>query len=193
MGRSITYLLVLVVLPAGAVSGKPPMRSQASASLAVVVTSMPAASGPVDVRVTALPPMPVPTIRMPPDESTHQLVKATWALVLVTAVLAGAAFVTTWVQSRETRKRDRAILTRDVSRAAYRLIAEMDRAKQLAELVAQSFSVMWTPLAKFSDARMATALLELDRQQAQLDTLIAILTTEKAEHDKKIAAMGIVT
>jgi len=110
--------------------------------VAVAVTSMPGASGPVDVRVTSLPAMPVPTIRMPPDESTPKLVTATWAqfwvtagLVTATLILAVIGFWTTLRQGRETRKRDRAILTRDLSRAAYRLMSEAERVRQLSALV----------------------------------------------------------
>jgi hypothetical protein len=115
----------------------------------VKIVSMPPspAAQPSEMRIISMPAQPpaeVKVVSIPPDESTHNLVTATWGLLFATVVLAVATFLGSWWQSRDTRRRDRAAMLREVSRAAHKVMTEATRVEQIAERVLPARARLWS-------------------------------------------------
>jgi hypothetical protein len=96
---------------------------------------------PTEVKIISAPPA-VPTevkiISTPParvDESARSLVKATWWLLGANAVLCIATFGGSWLQSGDTKRRDRAAMEREINRSAQRNMANAARLDHLAQEV----------------------------------------------------------
>lgn len=105
----------------------------------VTIVSMPPTTlaQPAEVKVTAMPVVQPPqvTVNVPKDESAASLVKATWGLLIATVVLALATFCVAWWQSRDTKRRDRDAMMREVSRAAHKVMVTVTRLQELAKAV----------------------------------------------------------
>lgn len=89
----------------------------------VKIVSVPPAPPPqpTEVKVTSMP-APLPTevkvVSAPVDQSAHDLVKVTWVLVAANVVLCIATFIGSWWLSRDTKRRDRAVMEREIHRLA---------------------------------------------------------------------------
>jgi hypothetical protein len=129
------------------------LASLAGAAVAVE-DSAPTKKQPIDINVVSMPPVPpspaaevkitsmpaaspakVEIVSAPPDESAHNLVKATWGLLGATVVLAIATFLTSWWQSRDTKRRDKSAMLREVRRNANKVMVQATRLKQVALLI----------------------------------------------------------
>lgn len=78
------------------------------------------------------------------DESTRNLVYATWGLLAATVVLALATFWVGWKQSNDTKRRDRDAMMREVSRAAHKVLTDATRVEQIAESVLPARARLWS-------------------------------------------------
>ena len=105
----------------------------------VAIVSMPPTrlAQPAEVKVTAMPVVQPPqvTVNVPKDESAAGLAKATWGLLIANVVLALATFCGSWWQSRDTKRRDRDAMMREVSRAAHKVMVTVTRLRELAKAV----------------------------------------------------------
>ena len=106
----------------------------------VKIVSVPAVppAQPTEVKIVSLPVGSEGLVKIvppQPDESARKLVTVTWYLVIANAILCLATFGGSWWQSRDTKRRDRAAMLREVSRAAHKLMTEASRADQMAALV----------------------------------------------------------
>jgi hypothetical protein len=132
----VTVVMCLATTSTLADTSPPPAKKPATE---VTVVSMPPATlaQPVEVKVTSMPAVPPPELKvvLPADESTRNLVKATWWLVSATALLAIATFVVAWFASKDSKRRDKEVMMRDVSRSAHKVMVEVARLKKLAQSV----------------------------------------------------------
>jgi hypothetical protein len=90
---------------------------------------------PAEVKVISMPALPVPQVVLPKDDSTKELVHVTWWVVGVTALLAVATVVVGLWASLDTKRRDRAAMLREVSRASHKVMTEATRVEQMAKLI----------------------------------------------------------
>jgi hypothetical protein len=112
-----------------------------------------AASKPMDVNVLSLPPAVPAEVKVsnfPSADpaggklvmSTDKLVIATWALGLGTLFTAAVALVIAGAQGRETTRRDRDSMMREISRAATKVYATGRRVSDLSILALATVSGM---------------------------------------------------
>jgi hypothetical protein len=131
--RSITAG-VSVLLTCTAFSASRPAPPPNPQPTEVKVVSVPPAQ-PTEVKIVSTPPAQpteVKIVSAPLDESAHNVVTATWVLVIANGVLCIATFAGSWLQSRDTKRRDRAAMEREVNREAQRVMVTATRLDHMA-------------------------------------------------------------
>lgn len=136
MIRSVLIGGVMALLSLSVVAADESAQAAKKLPTEVKIISVPAPQ-PAEVRIVSMPAAPPHqvTVNVPKDESTHDLVVGTWGLFGATVVLAFGTFFVAWWQSRDTKRRDRDAMMREVSRAAHRVLTEATRVEQMASLV----------------------------------------------------------
>jgi hypothetical protein len=142
--RSILIGGVLALLSLRAVAADEPAGLTKKPPAEVKIVSVPA-SEPTEVRIISMPATPPPqvNVNVPKDESTHDLVVGTWGLFGATVVLAFGTFIVAWWQSRDTKRRDRDAMMREVSRASHKVIATATQVGAVAALVPKEAEKMY--------------------------------------------------
>ena len=144
MFRSSTVTVALAFVTSIAFSANHSEPSTKSPTEVKIVSVPPAQS--TDVKIISMPAVPPPQVKvvLPPDESTRNLVRATWGLLAATVVLALATFWGGWKQSNDTKRRDRDAMMREVNRAAHKVMTEATRVEQMAERVLPVRARLWS-------------------------------------------------
>jgi hypothetical protein len=144
VGMRLAFVMTLALISSYASAAqnqapehKPPLNQapEHKPPLEVQVTSLPASSQPVDVNIRSMPAVAPPqvTVNVPKDDSARQLVYGTWGLFAATFVL---AIATCWIgllQSRDTKRRERAAMMREGNLSAQKVMVEAKRVEQLAK------------------------------------------------------------
>lgn len=129
---------LMFVSAVGALSAEK-LASEQRLPTEVAVMSMPPATlaQPVEVKVTSMPAMQPPQVRVevPKDESARYLVLATWGLLAATGVLTIATFWVGWKQSRDLKWRDRNAVMREISQGAFQVMVTAKGLIKMAGLV----------------------------------------------------------
>ena len=139
VSRTLHIAVFTVAAFLSATSTAEAAASEKKPRMDVTIVSMPPTTlaQPVEVKVTAMPVVQPPqvTVNVPKDESAAGLARATWGLLIATVVLALATFCVAWWQSRDTKRRDRDAMTREVSCAAHKVMVTVTRLQELAKAV----------------------------------------------------------
>jgi hypothetical protein len=116
--RSATAAVMALIT--STVFSAPPLAAPTRQPTEVKIVSVPAAQ-PTEVKIIPTPPLTpaeVKVVSVPVDESAHQLVTVTWVLVVANALLCAATFGGSWLQSNDTKRRDRLVMEREIKRGA---------------------------------------------------------------------------
>jgi hypothetical protein len=130
--------IALVLLAGSALSAEHP-APPAKLPTEVKIVSVPSAppAQPTEVKIISTPPASpteIKIVSVPKDDSTRDLVRATWGLLIASLALCGVSVWSTRRQSLDLRRRDRVAMEREINRAAQK---NADAAKRLWELAGE--------------------------------------------------------
>jgi hypothetical protein len=177
-----------------------PEASGEAAGKPVTASAPAVAPKPVDVKVVSLPaaaPAEVEISNFPAaDDSgkdvakgTWQLVGATWVTGIATLLAVVVALVVAGTQSRDTRRRDRDAMMREVSRSGHEVIAHAERNRLSVDAVIQNYERL-TGKADAHAARHEVMKRARDERIGVLDKIVedAIFVVTDDTDDADITA-----
>ena len=135
---SRSVLVAVTLFTGNALSAEhsvPPTKPPVEVKIVSVPPAPPAQ--PTEVKIVSMPATPPPQVKvvLPEDDAARNLVRVTWGLLIANVLLCAATFGGSWWQSRDTKRRDRAAMMREVSRTAHKVMTEATRVDQMAVLI----------------------------------------------------------
>lgn len=137
--RSYAIGVALTLLTSNAIAAEHSAPASKQPIEVKIVSVPPASPGqPAEVRIVSMPaaaPAEVKIVSAPEDDTAGHLVEATWGLLIATMILAITTFVGSWLQSKDTKRRDRVAMERELNRNAHKIAAVAERLDQIARQV----------------------------------------------------------